>query len=141
MASCGSIAYVSPDVLKGEGYTDKCDLWSLGVIVFMLLAPPETTISIAIFSWSSGDVHRFFGGFRVIFDGFCTFLEVRSPFQVGYPPFHGSEKDMRSNILCANVDWSHKSRWRKARLWAIWVAKRGETRDFFMAFPWFSIIF
>lgn len=69
MASCGSIAYVSPDVLKGEGYTNKCDLWSLGVIVFMLL--------------------------------------------VGYPPFHGSEKDMRSNILCANVDWSHKSRWRK----------------------------
>lgn len=69
MASCGSIAYVSPDVLKGEGYTNKCDLWSLGVIVFMLL--------------------------------------------VGYPPFHGSEKDMRSNILCANVDWSHKSWWRK----------------------------
>eukprot|EP00913_Durusdinium_trenchii_P024908 g23381.t1 len=33
---------------------------------------------------------------------------------VGYPPFHGSEKDMRANILCANVDWSHKSRWRKA---------------------------
>ena len=37
LASCGSIAYVSPDVLKGEGYTSKCDLWSLGVIVFMLL--------------------------------------------------------------------------------------------------------
>ena len=31
MASCGSIAYVSPDVLKGEGYTNKCDLWKLGV--------------------------------------------------------------------------------------------------------------
>eukprot|EP00931_Biecheleriopsis_adriatica_P103651 TRINITY_DN78453_c0_g1_i1.p1 TRINITY_DN78453_c0_g1~~TRINITY_DN78453_c0_g1_i1.p1 ORF type:complete len:574 (-),score=121.32 TRINITY_DN78453_c0_g1_i1:17-1738(-) len=69
MASCGSIAYVSPDVLKSEGYTSKCDLWSLGVIVFMLL--------------------------------------------VGYPPFHGSEKDMRANIVAANVDWSHKSRWRK----------------------------
>jgi len=41
-ASCGSIAYVSPDVLRGHGYTSKCDLWSLGVIVFMLLAgyPP-----------------------------------------------------------------------------------------------------
>lgn len=25
-----------------------------------------------------------------------------------------SRQDMRSNILCANVDWSHKSRWRKA---------------------------
>merc|ERR1719181_1759331 len=42
MSSCGSIAYVSPDVLTGKGYTDKCDLWSLGVIVWMLLAgyPP-----------------------------------------------------------------------------------------------------
>eukprot|EP00401_Gymnodinium_catenatum_P009775 CAMPEP_0117556844 /NCGR_PEP_ID=MMETSP0784-20121206/52019_1 /TAXON_ID=39447 /ORGANISM="" /LENGTH=287 /DNA_ID=CAMNT_0005354133 /DNA_START=120 /DNA_END=979 /DNA_ORIENTATION=- len=42
MATCGSIAYVSPDVLRGHGYTSKCDLWSLGVIVFMLLAgyPP-----------------------------------------------------------------------------------------------------
>eukprot|EP00929_Paragymnodinium_shiwhaense_P123110 TRINITY_DN9660_c0_g1_i1.p1 TRINITY_DN9660_c0_g1~~TRINITY_DN9660_c0_g1_i1.p1 ORF type:complete len:590 (+),score=131.20 TRINITY_DN9660_c0_g1_i1:92-1861(+) len=42
MASCGSIAYVSPDVLKRTGYTNKCDLWSLGVIVWMLLVgyPP-----------------------------------------------------------------------------------------------------
>merc|ERR1719191_2650584 len=42
MASCGSIAYVSPDVLLGKGYTSKCDLWSLGVIVWMLLVgyPP-----------------------------------------------------------------------------------------------------
>eukprot|EP00933_Yihiella_yeosuensis_P053691 TRINITY_DN51965_c0_g1_i1.p1 TRINITY_DN51965_c0_g1~~TRINITY_DN51965_c0_g1_i1.p1 ORF type:complete len:566 (+),score=110.55 TRINITY_DN51965_c0_g1_i1:119-1816(+) len=69
MASCGSIAYVSPDVLAGTGYTNKCDLWSLGVIVFMLL--------------------------------------------VGYPPFHGSEKEMRTNILAGHVDWSHKSRWKK----------------------------
>mmetsp|Transcript_32446 Transcript_32446/g.75384 ORF Transcript_32446/g.75384 Transcript_32446/m.75384 type:complete len:328 (-) Transcript_32446:92-1075(-) len=39
---CGSISYVSPDVLLGQGYTDKCDLWSLGVIVWMLLSgyPP-----------------------------------------------------------------------------------------------------
>lgn len=42
MASCGSIAYVAPDVLSGRGYTSKCDLWSLGVIVWMLLSgyPP-----------------------------------------------------------------------------------------------------
>lgn len=42
MASCGSVAYVSPDVLSGKGYTNKCDMWSLGVIVWMLLVgyPP-----------------------------------------------------------------------------------------------------
>ncbi|CAE8740972.1 unnamed protein product [Polarella glacialis] len=42
LSSCGSAAYVSPDVLCGRGYTDKCDLWSIGVILWMILAgyPP-----------------------------------------------------------------------------------------------------
>lgn len=42
MASCGSVAYVSPDVISGKGYTNKCDTWSLGVIIWMLLTgyPP-----------------------------------------------------------------------------------------------------
>jgi len=68
MASCGSMAYVSPDVLRGNGYTNKCDLWSLGVIVFMML--------------------------------------------VGYPPFHGSDKEMRRGIMTAKPDWNHKDAWK-----------------------------
>jgi calcium-dependent protein kinase len=42
MTSCGSVAYVSPDVISGKGYTNKCDMWSLGVIIWMLLTgyPP-----------------------------------------------------------------------------------------------------
>jgi len=42
MARCGSIAYVSPDVLNCTGYSAKCDVWSLGVVAFMLLSgyPP-----------------------------------------------------------------------------------------------------
>lgn len=42
MTSCGSAEYVSPDVLCGTGYTDKCDIWSIGVIAWMLLTgyPP-----------------------------------------------------------------------------------------------------
>jgi calcium-dependent protein kinase len=41
-ASCGSIQYVSPEVISSSGYDSQCDLWSLGVIVYMLLSgqPP-----------------------------------------------------------------------------------------------------
>jgi len=39
--ACGSIHYVAPEVLE-HAYTEQADLWSLGVIAFMLLmgAPP-----------------------------------------------------------------------------------------------------
>lgn len=34
--SCGTLSYVAPEVLN-KSYTSQCDLWSLGVIVFILL--------------------------------------------------------------------------------------------------------
>ena len=33
----GTITYVAPEILKNEIYDEKCDVWSLGVIFFMLL--------------------------------------------------------------------------------------------------------
>jgi calcium-dependent protein kinase len=35
--SCGTLSYVAPEVLE-KSYTSQCDLWSLGVIAFILLA-------------------------------------------------------------------------------------------------------
>merc|ERR1719265_765128 len=35
--SCGTLSYVAPEVLE-KSYTAQCDLWSLGVIAFILLA-------------------------------------------------------------------------------------------------------
>jgi len=35
---CGAIPYVSPEALSGKGYTNKCDLWSIGIIMFMMIA-------------------------------------------------------------------------------------------------------
>ena len=35
MTFCGTLTYIPPELLTGEAYTNKVDMWSLGVVLFV----------------------------------------------------------------------------------------------------------
>ena len=41
-SDCGTLDYMSPEVLQRKNYDEGCDMWSLGVIAYFLMAgyPP-----------------------------------------------------------------------------------------------------
>ena len=33
----GTVDFMAPEIIKGDNYGQQCDMWSVGVIAFMLL--------------------------------------------------------------------------------------------------------
>jgi len=35
---CGTLSYVAPEVIKRNSYTHKCDIWSLGIVAYIIVS-------------------------------------------------------------------------------------------------------
>lgn len=74
---CGTPGYVAPEILRGELYDTKVDMWSIGVILFILLGGMPT-------NFSNIDTHIYVI-FKQVHDVFVLILFLI--FFSGYPPF------------------------------------------------------
>jgi len=107
----GSSYYVAPEVLK-KSYTEACDLWSLGVIVYMLLsgAPPfygrnDEAIKASIVNGEYTFPHELF---RDVSDEAMAFVSTLLSYNVEYR--YTAEQALTHPWLSANCDPEQLSR-------------------------------
>eukprot|EP00934_Nitzschia_sp_Nitz4_P003934 Nitzschia sp. Nitz4//scaffold76_size158648//86590//88056//NITZ4_002551-RA/size158648-processed-gene-0.210-mRNA-1//-1//CDS//3329557860//3924//frame0 len=103
----GSSYYVAPEVLK-KSYTEACDLWSLGVIVYMLLsgAPPfygknDEAIKASIVRGEYTFPHELF---RDVSDEAMAFVSTLLSYNIEYR--YTAEQALTHPWLAANCDHS-----------------------------------
>lgn len=101
----GSSYYVAPEVLK-KSYTEACDLWSLGVIVYMLLsgAPPfygknDEAIKASIVQGEYTFPHELF---RDVSDEAMAFVSTLLSYNTEYR--YTAQQALTHPWLAANVD-------------------------------------
>lgn len=101
----GSSYYVAPEVLK-KSYTEACDLWSLGVIAYMLLsgAPPfygknDDAIKASIVQGEYTFPHELF---RDVSDDAMAFVSTLLAYNIEYR--YTADQALTHPWLAANVD-------------------------------------
>merc|ERR1712127_109576 len=101
----GSSYYVAPEVLK-KSYTEACDLWSLGVIVYMLLsgAPPfygknDEAIKASIVQGEYTFPHELF---RDVSDEAMAFVSTLLSYNIEYR--YTAEQALTHPWLAANLE-------------------------------------
>mmetsp|Transcript_37524 Transcript_37524/g.41455 ORF Transcript_37524/g.41455 Transcript_37524/m.41455 type:complete len:491 (+) Transcript_37524:445-1917(+) len=101
----GSSYYVAPEVLK-KAYTEACDLWSLGVIVYMLLsgAPPfygknDEAIKASIVQGEYTFPHELF---RDVSDQAMQFVSTLLSYNTEYR--YTAQQALTHDWLAANLD-------------------------------------
>ncbi|XP_075878088.1 serine/threonine-protein kinase 33 isoform X2 [Nelusetta ayraudi] len=43
--ACGTLIYMAPEMMSGRGYSQWCDIWSIGIIMYMLLSGESPFVS------------------------------------------------------------------------------------------------
>jgi len=148
--SCGTLAYVAPEVLS-KSYTSKCDLWSLGVITFILLVgympfsgseqkqmslirSGEYTMKKQPWSKVSATGHDFVRKLLVV--------DVEARFSAAQALEHpwiaseASEAVVDDSITESLINFAQASKFRRACMsvmaWSLTTEERAQVRDAFM---------
>jgi serine/threonine kinase 33 len=106
---CGTPLYLAPEILINHSYTDKSDLWSLGIILFELIfhyypfGEPKTQLElikrITNFAESNKDI--------------IEFSKTFSPYRNTVSPFHIQISNILKSLLFGllEIDYNNRISW------------------------------